>query len=62
MKSKSYFLFLLSAQLLAFNGYQPENGNLISEPSLSDYSRAQRAPGIMGAPEEVMDAEGNPVN
>jgi len=40
----------------------PENGNLISEPTLEDYQQARRAPGILGAPEEVQDAEGNPAS
>jgi hypothetical protein len=55
-------LFALSLLLLATQLDAPENGNLISEPALSDYQNAQRAPGIMGAPEEVQDLEGNPVS
>ena len=38
----------------------PENGNLIPEPQLADYSEGNRAPGIMGVPEEVQDLDGNP--
>lgn len=59
MKSISLSLILLSAQLVTLHGH-PENGNLIPEPALKDYAQAQRAPGILGAPEEVVDAEGNP--
>jgi hypothetical protein len=57
MKIVSLSLLLLAAQLNA-----PENGNLVSDPVLSDYQNAQRAPGIMGVPEEVQDADGNPAS
>jgi len=56
MKFVSLSLLLLATQLQA-----PENGNLISEPVLSNYQNAHRAPGILGNPEEVQDSEGNPV-
>jgi hypothetical protein len=55
MKFVSLSLLLLAMQLQA-----SENGNLISEPTLSNYQKAQRAPGILGIPEEVQDSEGNP--
>ena len=55
-------LFALSLLLLATQLEAPENGNLISEPILNDFQNAQRAPGIMGTPEEVQDANGNPVS
>jgi hypothetical protein len=57
MKFFSISLFLLAAQL-----HSPYNGNLIPEPKLTDYSQGNRAPGIMGAPEEVQDSEGNPTS
>jgi len=53
--------FLLSLMLLASQAQSAEDGNLIPEPTLSDYSQAQRQPGILGPIEEVQDEEGNPV-
>lgn len=57
MKVFSITLFLLSAQANIH-----ENGNLIPEPKLADYSQADRSPGIMGTFEDVQDAEGNPTS
>jgi hypothetical protein len=54
MKLFSMSLFLLAAQ------FSTENGNLIPEPTLADYSQANRAPGIMGEPQDILDTDGNP--
>ena len=53
----SISLFLLAAQLA---GGSPENGNLLPEPQLADYSQGNRTPGIMGVPEDVQDSDGTP--
>ncbi len=52
----SISLFLLAAQ----GNFPPENGNLVPDPQLADYSQGNRAPGITGIPEDVQDADGNP--
>jgi len=53
----------LTLLLMAFSPISsPENGNLISEPILADYREAQRAPGILGNPEEIQDEFGNPAS
>lgn len=54
MKLFSMSLFLLAAQI------STENGNLIAEPTLADYSQGDRTPGIMGVPQDIQDADGNP--
>ncbi len=56
MKLFSMSLFLLAAQI------SPENGNLIEEPVLADYSQGNRAPGIMGEPQDVINADGTPAS
>jgi hypothetical protein len=53
----------LTLLLMAFTPIStPENGNLISEPILSDYREGQRTPGILGTPEEIQDEFGNPAS
>ena len=40
---------------------EPENGNLIAEPTLSDYVQANRSPGIMSEPYDIVDQNGDSV-
>ncbi len=61
MKVFSIGLILVSSHLHLVKS-SPENGNLISEPVLADYSQASRAPGILGVPEDVQDENGTPAS
>jgi len=58
MKLFSLSLFLLSVQVAQVG--PSEDGNLIAEPTLADYSQGSRTPGIMGEPQDVQDIDGNP--
>lgn len=61
MKFVPIYLLLLAAQT-NLELKSPENGNLVQEPTLFDYQRAVRAPGIIGAIEDVQDEFGNPTS
>ena len=50
---------LVQGSSLAGSQEDSVNGNLISEPKLQDYGRAERTPGF-SAITEVRDANGNP--
>jgi hypothetical protein len=53
---------VLGFLLITAESQSVEDGNSIPEPLLTDYSNAQRQPGILGSIEELQDAEGNPVS
>jgi hypothetical protein len=57
MKYLMMGLFLIAAESQSL-----EDGNAIPEPQLTDYSNAQRQPGILGPIEELQDSEGNPIS
>ena len=38
------------------------DGNLIPEPELKDYQSAQRSPGILAEPYDVVDGQNQPVD
>ncbi|MBS1959166.1 MAG: hypothetical protein JST80_06840 [Bdellovibrionales bacterium] len=44
------------------NSDDPANGNLIPEPELKDYQAANRAPGILVEPYDVVDSDGKPAD
>ncbi len=57
MKFLVLFLFciLLPTTLISAAENDPSNGNLIAEPTLRDYVRATRAPGILVEPYDVVE-------
>jgi len=51
---------LLQGSSMAGSQEDSVNGNLLSEPKLQDYVRAERSPGF-SAITEIRDSNGNPV-
>jgi len=73
VRMRRFFGFFVFTLLLAqgssfaqtnwvYNSDDPANGNLIPEPTLSDYAQANRAPGILSAPYDVVDQNGQAVS
>lgn len=50
-----FFLLLFQTPVFAYeNTDDPVNGNLIEEPTLSDYVAGYRSPGILSSPFDII--------
>lgn len=64
MKLTLVILALFFTSFCSFAAEEPtdslsaENGNLIAEPLLLDYAQANRAPGILVEPYDIIDSDG----